>query len=57
MTPNMDYAVEVTADIEMAISMAPGLSSVLVYEGPTPLDEAPLATNYVQSCDHDRPDQ
>ena len=32
----------------MAISMAPGLSSVLVYEGPTPLYEAPLGTNYVQ---------
>jgi hypothetical protein len=45
---NMDYAVEVTVDIEMAISMAPNLSSVLVYEGPTPLDEAPLATNYIQ---------
>jgi hypothetical protein len=45
---NLDYAIEVTGDIEMAISMAPGLSRVLVYEGPTPLDEAPLATNYVQ---------
>jgi subtilase family serine protease len=45
---NIDYAIEVTGDIEMAISMAPGLSSVLVYEGPTPLYEAPLATNYVQ---------
>jgi subtilase family serine protease len=42
------YGVEVTGDIEMAISMAPGLSSVLVYEGPTPLYEAPLQTNYVQ---------
>jgi hypothetical protein len=45
---NMDYAVEVTGDIEMAMAMAPGLSSVLVYEGPTPLDVAPLDTNYVQ---------
>jgi hypothetical protein len=45
---NMDYAIEVTGDIEMAISMAPGLSSVLVYEGPTPLYETPLETNYVQ---------
>ncbi|HEV7927609.1 MAG TPA: hypothetical protein VGR14_19815, partial [Verrucomicrobiae bacterium] len=45
---NMDYSVEVTADIEMAISMAPGLRRVLVYEGPTPLDQAPLATNYIQ---------
>ncbi len=25
-----------------------GLSRCLVYEGPTPLEEAPLATNYVQ---------
>jgi hypothetical protein len=45
---NIDYAIEVTGDIEMAIAMAPGLSSVLVYEGPTPLDVAPLATNYIQ---------
>jgi hypothetical protein len=45
---NIDYAIEVTGDIEMAISMAPGLSSVLVYEGPTPMDEAPLETNYIQ---------
>jgi subtilase family serine protease len=45
---NMDYAIEVTSDIEMAISMAPGLSSVLVYEGPTPMDVAPIETNYVQ---------
>jgi hypothetical protein len=45
---NMDYALEVTSDIEMAISMAPGLDSVLVYEGPTPLDVAPIDTNYVQ---------
>jgi subtilase family serine protease len=45
---NIDYAIEVTGDIEMAIAMAPGLSSVLVYEGPTPLDVTPLATNYIQ---------
>jgi Pro-kumamolisin, activation domain/Viral BACON domain len=46
----LDYAFEVTGDIEMAISMAPGLSSVLVYEGPTPQDEPPLGTNYVQDA-------
>jgi hypothetical protein len=45
---NTNYSVEVTGDIEMAIAMAPGLSKVLVYEGPTPLYEAPLETNYVQ---------
>jgi subtilase family serine protease len=44
------YAFEATGDIEMAISMAPGLSSVLVYEGPTPLDEPPLGTNYIQDA-------
>ncbi len=46
----LDYALEVTADIQMAISMAPGLSSVLVYEGPTPLDVPPLGSNYVQGA-------
>jgi hypothetical protein len=46
----LDYAFEVTGDIEMAISMAPGLSSVLVYEGPTPQDEPPLGTNYIQDA-------
>ena len=46
----LDYAFEVTGDIEMAISMAPGLSSVLVYEGPTPQDVPPLGTNYVQDA-------
>jgi subtilase family serine protease len=45
---NMDYTFEVTGDIEMTIAMAPGLSSVLVYEGPTPIYEAPIETNYVQ---------
>jgi len=45
---NLDYAVEATADIEMAISMAPNLNSVLVYEGPTPLYTAPLGTNAIQ---------
>jgi hypothetical protein len=45
---NMDYAVEVTGDIEMAIAMAPGLDNIWVYEGPTPLYEAPIETNYVQ---------
>ena len=45
----MDYYVEVTGDIEMAIAMAPGLDNVLVYEGPTPLDEPPAnPTNFVQ---------
>jgi Pro-kumamolisin, activation domain/Viral BACON domain len=37
-----DYAVEATADVEMAISMAPNLSTVYVYEGPTPQDIAPI---------------
>ena len=46
----LDYTFEVTGDIEMAIAMAPGLSSVVVYEGPTPMDVPPLGTNYVQSA-------
>ncbi len=46
----IDYGVEVASDIEMAISMAPGLSSVVVYEGPTPLDEPPLGTNFIQDA-------
>lgn len=46
----LDYAFEVTGDIEMAIAMAPGLRSVLVYEGPTPMDLPPLGTNYVQDA-------
>ena len=46
----LDYAVEVTGDIEVAIAMAPGLSSVLVYEGPTPQDVPPLGTNYIQNA-------
>lgn len=45
---NLDYSIEATADIEMAISMAPGLDSVLVYEGPTPLYDAPDGTNAIQ---------
>jgi hypothetical protein len=46
---NTSFAQEVTADIEMAISMAPGLTSVLVYEGPQPLGNgAGPGTNYVQ---------
>jgi hypothetical protein len=49
-TGYFDYGVEVAADIEMAIAMAPGLSSVLVYEGPTPTDLPPLGTNYVQDA-------
>jgi subtilase family serine protease len=48
--PNLlNYAFEVTGDIEVAISMAPGCS-VLVYEGPTPFDEPPLGTNYIQDA-------
>ncbi len=31
---NADYVAEVSLDIEMAISMAPGLSNVIVYEAP-----------------------
>jgi hypothetical protein len=46
----LDYAFEATGDIEMAISMAPGLSSVLVYEGPTPLDQPPLGSSYIQDA-------
>ena len=46
----LDYAFEATGDIEVAISMAPGLSSVLVYEGPTPQDVPPLGTNYIQDA-------
>jgi subtilase family serine protease len=48
-TPYLDYAFEVTGDIEVAISMAPGCS-VLVYEGPTPLGEPPLGTNFIQDA-------
>lgn len=46
----LSYAVETTGDIEMAISMAPSLNSVLVYIGPTPLDQPPLGTNYIQDA-------
>ena len=46
----LDYAFEVTGDIEMAIAMAPGLNNVLVYEGPTPQDVPPLGTNYIQDA-------
>lgn len=45
----LNYAFETTGDIEMAIAMAPGLSHVLVYIGPTPLDQPPLGTNVVQN--------
>ena len=38
-----DGADEVTLDIEMALSMAPGLSSILVYEGPPPPTKASSA--------------
>jgi hypothetical protein len=44
------YALETAGDIEMAISMAPGLDSVLVYIGPTPQDQPPLGTNYIQDA-------
>src|SRR5262249_37822651 len=46
----IDYAVETDGDIEMALSMAPGLSSVLVYIGPTPQDQPPLGVNYIQDA-------
>jgi subtilase family serine protease len=46
----LSYALETTGDIEMAIAMAPSLSKVLVYIGPTPLDQPPLGTNYVQDA-------
>jgi hypothetical protein len=46
----LNYAFETTGDIEVAIAMAPGLSSVLVYIGPTPLDVPPLGTNYIQGA-------
>jgi subtilase family serine protease len=36
---NEDFAIECTSDIEMAMAMAPGLSTVYVYEGPTPVNE------------------
>ncbi|HXS69397.1 MAG TPA: protease pro-enzyme activation domain-containing protein [Candidatus Polarisedimenticolia bacterium] len=46
----LDYAVEVTGDIETAIAMAPGVSSVLVYIGPTPLDVPPIGSSYIQDA-------
>ena len=49
-TGYLDYGVEAAADIEIAIAMAPGLSSVQVYEGPTPLDVPPLGTSYIQNA-------
>jgi len=49
-TGYLDYGVEAAADIEIAIAMAPGLSSVLVYEGPTPMDVPPMGTSYVQNA-------
>jgi hypothetical protein len=49
-TGYLDYGVEVAADIEIAIAMAPGLNTVLVYEGPTPTDLPPLGTNYIQDA-------
>ena len=49
-TGYLDYGLEVAGDIEMAISMAPGLTNVLVYEGPTPQDVPPLGTNYIQDA-------
>jgi hypothetical protein len=49
-TGYLSYGVETAADIEMAISMAPGLNNVLVYIGPTPQDQPPLGTNYIQDA-------
>ncbi len=46
----LDYSFEVTGDIEVALSMASGVSSILVYEGPTPQDVPPMGTNYVQDA-------
>jgi hypothetical protein len=46
---NENFSIEVTGDIEMAISMAPGLNSVLVYEGPPTVDDDEGSlTNYIQ---------
>jgi hypothetical protein len=42
---NESFAIECTADIEMAIAMAPNLSKVYVYEGPTPQNEPPAIQN------------
>ena len=50
LTGYADYGVEAAGDIETAIAMAPGLNSVIVYEGPTPQDLPPLGTNYVQDA-------
>ncbi len=36
---DINFSVECTADIEMVISMAPGLSKVYVYESPTPTNQ------------------
>ena len=44
------YGLEAASDIEMAISMAPGVDSVLVYEGPTPVDQSPVATGFIQDA-------
>ncbi len=44
------YGIEAAGDIEQTIAMAPGLSEVLVYEGPTPLDQVPLAVNDIQDA-------
>ena len=49
-TGYFSYGVETTGDIEMAISMAPGLKSVLVYIGPTPQDQPPLGTSSIQDA-------
>ncbi len=49
-TGYLDYGVETVSDIELAISMAPGLTNVLVYIGPTPQDQLPLGTNYIQDA-------
>ncbi|HZV35121.1 MAG TPA: protease pro-enzyme activation domain-containing protein [Verrucomicrobiae bacterium] len=45
---NIQYAIECTADIEMCVAMAPNLQTIYVFEGPTPLYDAPLGTNATQ---------
>ncbi|HWC58245.1 MAG TPA: hypothetical protein VHC44_01025, partial [Verrucomicrobiae bacterium] len=49
-TGYLSYGMETTGDIEMAISMAPGLKSVLVYIGPTPQDQPPLGSSSTQDA-------
>ena len=46
----LDYAVEVTGDIETALAMAPGVDSILVYIGPTPMDVPPIGSGFTQDA-------